>query len=178
MFIRRHYAYSRARAVFGLLLAYLVVVWPQPAQSHHSFVTRTTPDGEEAIEVIEGSVRIFRILNPHGALVIDAVGNPKVFGSPVCYSTEDPSRGTLAPALAPDPSAVGAFGLAWSPNIYVCDIRSAGIGCASKPGPLQRTTSPSPPASAKPMSSSSQVVPAVFTCTPASWVAIAALIPG
>lgn len=73
MSIRRHHAYSRARAILGPLLACLVVGWSATAQSHHSFVARTTPDGENAIEVIQGSVRIFRILNPHGALVIDAV---------------------------------------------------------------------------------------------------------
>ncbi len=73
MFIRRHFAYPHAQAAFGLLLATLIVSWPQTVESHHSFVARTTPDGEDAIEVIEGSVRIFRILNPHGALVIDAV---------------------------------------------------------------------------------------------------------
>lgn len=73
MIVRHHHSYPRARAVLGLVLAYTVVGWPQPAESHHSFVARTTPDGENAIEVIEGSVRIFRILNPHGALVIDTV---------------------------------------------------------------------------------------------------------
>lgn len=63
----------QGRAVFGLLLTYLIVGWSATAESHHSFVARTTPDGENAIDVIEGSVRIFKILNPHGALVIDAV---------------------------------------------------------------------------------------------------------
>jgi len=73
MIVRHHHTNPRARALLGLLLAYIVIGWPQPADSHHSFVTRTTPDGDDAIEVIEGSVRIFRILNPHGALVIDTV---------------------------------------------------------------------------------------------------------
>lgn len=73
MFNRRQFAYRQTRLLFGVLLAYLLVGWSQLAQSHHSFVARTTPDGENAIEVIEGSVRIFKILNPHGALVIDAV---------------------------------------------------------------------------------------------------------
>lgn len=73
MIIRHHHAIVRVQAFLGLLFAGLVVGWPQPAESHHSFVTRTTADGEDAIEVIDGSVRIFRILNPHGALVIDAV---------------------------------------------------------------------------------------------------------
>jgi hypothetical protein len=59
--------------VLGPLLVGLIVGWSATAESHHSFVVRTTPDGEDAIEVIDGSVRIFRILNPHGALVIDAI---------------------------------------------------------------------------------------------------------
>lgn len=73
MLSRRHSAYPQIRALFGVSLAYLIVGWPQPALSHHSFVARTTADGQNAVEVVEGSVRIFKILNPHGALVIDAV---------------------------------------------------------------------------------------------------------
>ena len=49
------------------------LVWPQPAFSHHSFSALQTPEGEDAIFVLNGTVRIFRILNPHGALIIDAV---------------------------------------------------------------------------------------------------------
>ena len=64
---------SRARAFVGLLLGYVVVAWPQLAVSHHSFVSQTTPDGEQVVQVVEGPVRIFKILNPHGALIIDAV---------------------------------------------------------------------------------------------------------
>jgi hypothetical protein len=78
MIVLHDHTNPRARGFVGLLLTYIVVGWPQPAGSHHSFVSRTTPDGEEAIEVIEGSVRILRILNPHGGLVvntIDAAGN-------------------------------------------------------------------------------------------------------
>ena len=51
----------------------VVALWPQPAFSHHSFSSLLTPDGEEAIDVLEGSVRVFRILNPHGALIVDVV---------------------------------------------------------------------------------------------------------
>jgi hypothetical protein len=47
------------------------MVWPQLAFSHHSFASVFTTDGEEAIEVIEGSVRVFKILNPHGALIVN-----------------------------------------------------------------------------------------------------------
>lgn len=48
-----------------------LMVWPQLASSHHSFASVFTADGEEAIEVIEGSVRVFKILNPHGALIVN-----------------------------------------------------------------------------------------------------------
>jgi hypothetical protein len=52
--------------------------------------------------------------------VMDAVGNPKVFGAAQCFSAGYPLRGSLAPALVADPSAVGEFGLAWSVSAYVC----------------------------------------------------------
>ncbi len=42
-----------------------------PAAAHHSFPALLTENGEEVIEVLEGTVRVFRILNPHGALVVD-----------------------------------------------------------------------------------------------------------
>ena len=48
-------------------------LWPQFAASHHSFSALQTPDGEDVIHVFDGTVRVFRILNPHGALIIDAV---------------------------------------------------------------------------------------------------------
>ena len=48
-----------------------LMAWPQLASSHHSFASVYTADGEEAIAVIEGSVRAFRILNPHGALIVN-----------------------------------------------------------------------------------------------------------
>lgn len=56
-----------------VLLVGAVIFLPHSASAHHSFSSLMTPDGEEAIQVIEGSVRIFRILNPHGALIVDTV---------------------------------------------------------------------------------------------------------
>jgi hypothetical protein len=48
-----------------------LMAWPQLASSHHSFASVYTADGEEAIAVIEGSVRVFKIINPHGALIVN-----------------------------------------------------------------------------------------------------------
>ena len=50
-----------------------ISVWPQSAVSHHSFSALQTPEGEDAVYAFEGTVRAFRILNPHGALIIDAI---------------------------------------------------------------------------------------------------------
>lgn len=63
---------SRVRpGVFAILAA--VVAWSHPAASHHSFSALQTPEGEDAVYAFEGTVRAFRILNPHGALIIDTV---------------------------------------------------------------------------------------------------------
>ena len=45
--------------------------WAPPGAAHHSFPALLTEDGEEVIEVIDGTVRVFRILNPHGAMIVD-----------------------------------------------------------------------------------------------------------
>ena len=50
-----------------------ILVWPQSAASHHSFSALQTPEGEDAVYAFEGTVRAFRILNPHGALIIDEI---------------------------------------------------------------------------------------------------------
>lgn len=57
-----------------LILAGVLSAWSQFASGHHSFDALFSSDGEEVIEVIEGSVRVFRILNPHGALIVNVTG--------------------------------------------------------------------------------------------------------
>lgn len=62
------------RTIGGLTSAMLLgalASWTLPGAAHHSFPALLTEDGEEVIEVLEGTVRVFRILNPHGALVVD-----------------------------------------------------------------------------------------------------------
>ncbi len=71
MGVRRCLADLRKKGGYITLgLVGALMVWPQLASSHHSFASVFTADGEEAIEVIEGSVRVFKILNPHGALIV------------------------------------------------------------------------------------------------------------
>ena len=54
-----------------LVFAAVLVVWPRLTPAHHSFSPLLTADGEETIRVLEGTVRVFKILNPHGALILN-----------------------------------------------------------------------------------------------------------
>ena len=55
----------------ALLLTVAAVAWPRWTPAHHSFSPQLTATGEEAIEILDGTVRVFRILNPHGALIVN-----------------------------------------------------------------------------------------------------------
>lgn len=57
-----------------LILAVVFVAWPRLTPAHHSFSPRLTADGEEAIEILNGTVRVFKVLNPHGALIVNVPG--------------------------------------------------------------------------------------------------------
>jgi hypothetical protein len=46
--------------------------WSGTAASHHSFNPRLNDDGSQAIAILHGTVRVFKILNPHGALIVNA----------------------------------------------------------------------------------------------------------
>ena len=59
------------RRLIAALLLVALASWTLPGAAHHSFPALLTEDGEEVIEVLEGTVRVFRILNPHGALIVD-----------------------------------------------------------------------------------------------------------
>ena len=52
--------------------AVALTAWLQPATAHHSFAPALTEDGEEVIEIFEGSIEIYRLLNPHTALIVNA----------------------------------------------------------------------------------------------------------
>ena len=43
-----------------------------PLAAHHSYPPLMTEDGEEVIRVFEASIELFRLLNPHSAMIINA----------------------------------------------------------------------------------------------------------
>ena len=50
----------------------IAVTWATAAQAHHSIQWLLDADGERVVQVVEGTVRAFRILNPHGALIVSS----------------------------------------------------------------------------------------------------------
>ena len=56
------------------LAALVALAATNAAVAHHSFAPLVKTDGEETIVTIDGTVRIYRLLNPHGAIIIDTDG--------------------------------------------------------------------------------------------------------
>ena len=60
------------REVVVSVFAAALMTWLQPATAHHSFAPALTDQGEEVIEIFEGSIEIYKLLNPHTALIVNA----------------------------------------------------------------------------------------------------------
>jgi hypothetical protein len=45
------------------------------AHAHHSFAPLLKSGGEETLVTADGTVRVYRLLNPHGAIIIDSVAD-------------------------------------------------------------------------------------------------------
>ena len=58
---------KRFRRIFSF--AALVVL--QPAAAHHSFAPMPSQDGGPIVEVFEGTVDVYRLINPHAALIVN-----------------------------------------------------------------------------------------------------------
>lgn len=68
---RRHSGQGTMGGLAAAMWLGALAAWTLPVAAHHSFPALLTEDGEEVIEVLEGTVRVFRILNPHGAMIVD-----------------------------------------------------------------------------------------------------------
>ena len=67
--MKRHYPGTLTVLILGGALA----TGLQPATAHHSFAPLLTADGEEVIAVLDGAIEIYRLLNPHTALIVNAI---------------------------------------------------------------------------------------------------------
>ena len=56
-------------------LAVALMTCLQSAAAHHSFAPALTEAGEDVIEIFDGSIEIYRLLNPHTALIVNVTND-------------------------------------------------------------------------------------------------------
>ena len=104
------------RSIVALLAA---ATLPCAATAHHSFDPLFDAEGEEAIGVIDGSARVFRILNPHGALIVDvtdALGETTPWLVELSPATQLAREGWTDDMVGHEAHVTVAVGLSRSPN--------------------------------------------------------------
>ena len=71
MIVQQWFTSLRSTLALGTL-SFLgaVVVSLQPAAAHHSFIPLRTATGEDVVEIYDGVVDTFKLLNPHTALIL------------------------------------------------------------------------------------------------------------
>ena len=63
---------------FPLVFTGILLACSQPTVAHHSFPPLLTEDGEEVIRIFEGSIELFKLLNPHTALIVNVTNENDV----------------------------------------------------------------------------------------------------
>lgn len=66
-----HLAPGKLSAVKAFLLLVVLAVISNEASAHHAFNPQLDANGEQSFAILDGSVRVFRIINPHGALIVN-----------------------------------------------------------------------------------------------------------
>lgn len=125
---------------FCALLAFSIVAsmsWIA-AHAHHSIQWLLDENGERVIEVIEGTVRAFRILNPHGALIItalNAAGEDENWLIELNPATQLLREGWAADMLQPGDTVTVAINRVATPNrgpLRALIVHGAGTGGADE----------------------------------------------
>jgi len=62
-----------SRGLRTIALTSVLIVVSAPSGAHHSFAPLRTAAGEDVIEVYEGNIEIYKLLNPHTALILNLV---------------------------------------------------------------------------------------------------------
>jgi len=63
--------WQRAAPFALALLPALFLFQTETSRAHHSFAPLMLPSGEQSIETFDGTVRVYRIMNPHSAIIFD-----------------------------------------------------------------------------------------------------------
>jgi len=91
-----HQCFTTIRSIVALgtlSLSGAAVVTVQPAAAHHSFIPLRAANGEDVIEIYDGVVDTYKLLNPHTALILKLDGAD---GSQTDWLIEMSSSATLA----------------------------------------------------------------------------------
>ena len=59
--------------LIALTFAAVFLGWIHPVMAHHSFAALLTEDGGDVIAIYDGTVEIYRLINPHSALIVNVV---------------------------------------------------------------------------------------------------------
>lgn len=103
----------------ALAFSSVLIAWTHSATAHHSFDGLFTPNGEEVVQVLEGSVRVFRVLNPHGALIVnvtDETGNTDGWLVELSPASQLAREGWTDDLLSPDDKVTVAVTMSRTPN--------------------------------------------------------------
>ncbi len=74
MRIRQHLSRPGAPCNLGKFATLgMILILSIPATAHHSFAPLRTEDGGDVIEIYDGTIEIYKLLNPHTALILNLV---------------------------------------------------------------------------------------------------------
>ena len=94
MIIQQWFATFRPTLAFSTLsFVAAMAISPHPAAAHHSFAPLRTATGEDVVEIYDGVVDTFKLLNPHTALILNLENED---GSRSDWLIEMSSSATLA----------------------------------------------------------------------------------
>lgn len=66
---------STSRNLRASVLASVILSLALPAAAHHSFAPLRNDDGSDVIEIYDGTIEIYKLLNPHTALILNLVND-------------------------------------------------------------------------------------------------------
>ena len=79
MVFRQRAVGKRSRRDFATLIFLgTLLTCVLPVAAHHSYPPLLTDDGEEVIRVFDASIELFRLLNPHSAMIINVTNDSGV----------------------------------------------------------------------------------------------------
>ncbi|MGI9258407.1 MAG: DUF6152 family protein [Gammaproteobacteria bacterium] len=87
--------------------------------AHHSFNTLLTPEGEEIIDAVTGTVRVLRILNPHSAIIVNVpndAGDSEGWLMEISPATQLAREGWTDDMVSPDDTVSISFFVSQTPN--------------------------------------------------------------